>query len=265
MATEFAGILNKRDDSILYAKLANDIRSAIVHKYLIPNTGRFDNATQAAQIFALWYNISPEKEKTFEVLLTEFERHNWHVSTGIFSTMMLFDLLREKDKNELAYRIANQRDFPGWGYMLANDATTLWESWEKPSSSSYNHPMFGSIDEWFYKSLLGINAGAPGFKKIIIKPQPALLTWAKGSYQSMYGLIESDWKKEGNQFKLNVTIPVNTTAEIWLPATEKQVITENGNASLQVSGIQLLKYQNGYAVFLAGSGRYNFVVDATQQ
>jgi alpha-L-rhamnosidase len=81
--------------------------------------------------------------------------------------------------------------------MLDNDATTLWESWAKPSSSSYNHPMFGSVDEWFYKSILGINAAAPGFEKIIIKPQPVKeLTWAKGTYQSIRGIISSDWKKK---------------------------------------------------------------------
>lgn len=256
LATEFAAILNKKADSVQYAKLAGSIRTAIVRKYLVPNTGRFDNATQAAQIFALWYDISPEKEKTFEVLLSEFERHKWHVSTGIFSTMMLFDVLREKDKNELAYRIANQRDFPGWGYMLANDATTLWESWEKPSSSSYNHPMFGSIEEWFYKSLLGINATAPGFKKIIIKPQQAELTWAKGSYQSMYGLIESDWKKTATSFQLRVNIPVNTTAEIWVKANKKNAITINGNSNLLLAGINAIKYDDEYAVLSVGSGGY---------
>ena len=261
LATEFAGILNKKEDSVQYAKLANRIRTAIVRKYLIPNTGRFDNATQAAQIFALWYNISPEKEKTFEVLLQEFERHNWHVSTGIFSTMMLFDLLREKDKNELAYRMANQRNFPGWGYMLANDATTLWESWEKPSSSSYNHPMFGSIDEWFYKSLLGINSAAPAFKKIIIKPQPAELTWAKGSYQSMYGLIESDWKKTDRSFQLRVNIPVNTMAEIWVKANKQNTLTVNGNTNLVLAGINAIRYQDEYAVLSVGSGVYKVQVN----
>ena len=141
----------------------------------------------------------------------------------------------------LAYTIANQKDFPGWGYMLANGATTLWESWEKPESSSMNHPMFGSIDEWFYKSLLGINAAAPGFKKIIIKPQPAELTWAKGSYQSIYGEIKTDWKKDAGFFQLKVTIPVNTTAEIWLPAKENETITESGKNNFQLSRPSIIK------------------------
>ena len=112
--------------------------------------------------------------------------------------------------------------------------------------------MFGSIDKWFYKSLLGINAAAPAFSKIIIKPQPAELTWAKGSYESVRGTIVSDWKKEGNSFILKVTIPVNTTAEIWIPAKENAVITEGGKV------IQTTRYEKGYAVVVVGSGEYLF-------
>ncbi|MGL6268535.1 MAG: alpha-L-rhamnosidase C-terminal domain-containing protein, partial [Chitinophagaceae bacterium] len=228
-------------------------------KYLVPNTGRFDNATQGAQIFALWYNLSPDKEKTLSVLMDEFTRHKWHLSTGIFSTMMMFDIFRELEKHELAYTIANQKDFPGWGYMLANDATTLWESWAKPESSSYNHPMFGSIDEWFYKSILGINAAAPGFEKIIIKPQaPKALNWAKGNYQSVRGSIVSDWKKDGNKFLLQVTIPPNTRAEVWLQANENEKITESGKPIEEMQEMKLLRYENGYAVIAVGSGNYNF-------
>lgn len=176
--------------------------------------------------------------------------------------MMMFDILRQLDKDELAYRVSNQRDYPGWGYMLANDATTLWESWAMPESSSYNHPMFGSIDEWFYKSILGINAAAPGFEKIIIKPQPLKdLAWAKGNYQSVRGNIVSDWKKEGSKFLLEVTIPPNTTSEVWLPAKENESITESGKPIKEVKELNLLHYENGFAVVSTGSGKYNFRVN----
>ena len=97
MGAEFAGILGKTDDSIKYAKLAQHIKAAIAGKFLLPGTGRFDNGTESAQLFALWYGLSPEKDNTMKVLLQEFERHNWHVSTGIFSTKFLFDVLRQSD------------------------------------------------------------------------------------------------------------------------------------------------------------------------
>jgi alpha-L-rhamnosidase len=260
LAAEFAGILDKADDSVKYAKLAANIKRLIVRKYLVPGTGRFDNGTQSAQLFALNYKLLPEEDLTYKALLSEFERHNWHVSSGIFGVKMMFDVLRERNENELAYKIANQKDFPGWGYMLQNGATTLWESWEFPETSpSRNHPMFGSIDEWFYRSLLGINPGAPGFEKIIIKPQPAAdLTYASGKYESVKGTIASDWKIADRKFNLNVTIPANTTAEVWLPSKAGDV-TLNGRNANDASTVRLLKTENGYSVFACGSGNFQFV------
>jgi alpha-L-rhamnosidase len=256
IAAEFAGILDKKDDSVRYEHLAANIKRSIVNHFLVPGTGRFDNGTQSAQLFALWHDLSPEKAKSIEQFLKELERHNWHLSTGIFSTQMLFDVLRKNNLNEVAYRVANQRDFPGWGNMLANGATTLWETWAFPETGpSRNHPMFGSIEEWFYRSLLGINAGAPGFEKIIIQPQPAGdLTWARGSYQSVRGTIGSNWKKEADQFIMNISIPVNTQAEIRIPAGQSDKITEAGKP------VTISRYEDGYAVVLTGSGNYSFLV-----
>jgi alpha-L-rhamnosidase len=202
----------------------------------------------------LWYDLSPDKEQSFDVLLHELERHQWHISTGIFATKMLFDVMRIYDKNEIAYRVANQPDYPGWLNMLNKGATTLWESWHHPGTVySCNHPMFGSIDEWFYRSLLGINAAAPGFERIIIKPQPAGdCTWAKGQYQSIRGAIASDWKKENGQFVLKVIIPANTKAEVWIPAKENSEVQEGGKP------VHVIRYEKGYAVVAAGSGTYEF-------
>ncbi len=261
LATEFAGILRKREDSIGYANLAKSIKDSIVKKYLSPVSGKIDQSIQAVQIFSLWYNIAPDKQKAFELLLKAFEGKNWHLTTGIFSTMMMFDVFRERDKSDIAYKIANQKDFPGWGYMLANDATTLWESWSKPTSSSMNHPMFGSIDEWFYRSLLGINALAPAYKKIQFKPQLTEITWANGTYESMYGTIRSNWEMKDNIFKFRVTVPPNTSAEIWLPASEKDTVLESGKpVKGNASQLRLLRYESGYFVYEVGSGNFDFLV-----
>lgn len=256
LGATFAGILNQSDDSVHYAKLAQTIKRNIVNRYYVRGTGRFDNATQSAQLFALAYDFSPERELTFKVLLDEFKRHDWHVSSGIFGVKMMFDVLRESNQNEIAYKIANQADYPGWGHMLAEGATTLWETWKFPETSpSRNHPMFGSIDEWFYRSLLGINPESPGFKKIILKPQPAgNLTWAKGTYNSVHGKIASDWKIENGKFRYQVSIPANTTATVYIPSS-------NGKVSEQEKDIQNIKYENGYAVVNVGSGNYSFVTD----
>ncbi|TCD01839.1 family 78 glycoside hydrolase catalytic domain [Pedobacter psychroterrae] len=263
MMNEFAGILEKRDDETRYAALAETIQKAIVNKYYDAGSGKFEKGSQTTQIFALWSNIEKEgtQSKVIAALVAEFEKKNWHLSTGIFGTKMLFDVLRKSANNEMAYRIANQRDFPGWGYMIANGATTVWETWAASDNTfSKNHPMFGSVGEWFYRSLLGINSAAPGFKKMVIKPQPAGdLKHAEGSYTSPYGKIGSSWVITDQQFKLNVEIPVNTTAEIWVPLKYGEQITESGKSISAVEGVVLQRKENGYAVIQAGSGIYSFV------
>ncbi len=257
LMAEFSEILGKKEALAKYQKLAQNIKRAIVDKYHVNGTGRFDNATQSAQLFALWYGFAPDRKASLQALFQEFKRHNQHVSTGIFSTKFLFDVLREENLNETAYQLANQKDYPSWGYMLEQGATTLWETWAySPQVYSLNHPMFGSIDEWFYRSLLGINAAAPGFSKVIIKPQPAGdLTWAKGHYDSVSGRIECAWKVSTYAFSLSVTIPANVKAEVWVRCGEGLPVLESGKP------VAVVKYTDGYAVIEVGSGTYSFESD----
>jgi len=263
MMADFAAILGKKEDEAIYENLSNAIREAIVGKFSPEGNGEFEMGTQTAQLFALWSEIDQgEKEGlAFKKLVSTFEQKNWHLSTGIFGTKMLFDVLRKADENEMAYRIANQRAYPGWGYMLANGATTLWETWASSDNTySKNHPMFGSVGEWFYRSLLGINAAEPGFKKVIIKPQPAGdLKHAKGSFNSVYGKIQSAWEITDQQFKLDVKIPVNTTAEVWIPTKFGNDIREGTKKVSDAEGVKYLRSEKGYAVFHTGSGSFSFV------
>lgn len=258
LMTQFAAIAGKTEDSVHYSRLSNRIREALLSRYLVPGTGRFDNATQTAQVFALWYGLAdgPEKEAALKQLESEFSRKNQHLATGIFATKMLFDVLRENERQEQAFRIASQEDFPGWGYMVRKGATTLWETWAYSDGVySQNHPMFGSIVEWFYRSLLGINALQPGFARFQIRPQPAGdLTWAKGSYESVRGTIACHWRRTEGRYELDVQIPVNTTAEIWIPVRPGETLLENGLPSTR----RILRTTNGYRVLEAGSGTYAF-------
>ncbi len=260
---EFASVLNKKDDAETYRKLADEIKTAFVKTFLKPGTGVFDNGTQAAQLIALYYNLVPENEKQAAIdhlLLEIYNKHKGHLSTGIFATKFMFDFFRRENRNDVAYTIANQRDFPGWGNMLAHGATTLYESWAYPDTvCSQNHPMFGSISEWFYRSLLGINASAPGFANFEIKPQPAGdLAWAKGYYDAVVGRISSDWKIEGTRFFLKVSVPANTQATIFVPSLPEKSVLENDQHVEKSLGLKFIEYNDGYAVFEAGSGNYSF-------
>ncbi len=260
---EFASLLNKKEDAVTYQKLADEIKAAFVKTFLKPGTGVFDSGTQAAQLISLYYKMVPESEKSAAIdhLLSEiYNRHKGHLSTGIFGTKFMFDVVRQENRNEVAYTIANQRTFPGWGNMLANGATTLYECWQYPDTvCSQNHPMFGSISEWYYKSLLGINSKAPGFARFEIKPQPAGdLSWAKGHYDAVVGRISSDWKIEGTRFFLKVTVPANTQATIFVPSLPKKPVLESNQPAEKSSGLKFIEYRDGYALFEAGGGNYSF-------
>jgi alpha-L-rhamnosidase len=144
--------------------------------------------------------------------------------------------------------------------MLANGATTLYESWTYPDTvASQNHPMFGSISEWYYKSLLGINSTAPGFRKFEIKPQPTGdLTWAKGHYDAVIGRISSEWKIEGTHFYLNVAVPANTQATIYVPSLSGKPVLESGQPVEKSPFLKFLGNKDGYSIFEAKSGNYSF-------
>jgi len=261
LLADMAAILGKDDDASQYSTLAQAIRTVIAHEFDRGN-GRFARGTQSDQLFALWSGAAEEIDRNaaWEVLMEAFRQKDWHLSTGIFGTKILFDVLRTNNRNDIAYRIADQRDFPGWGYMIENGATTIWETWKASDDMfSKNHPMFGSVGEWFYRSLLGINDAAPGFKRILIRPQPAGdLTHAEGAYQSVYGTIRSSWRIHDKGMDFEVDIPVNTRAEVWIPLSHGTTVTESGNPLAQAEGIAQVGEKEGYAVVKVGSGHYSF-------
>jgi hypothetical protein len=163
----------------------------------------------------------------------------------------------------------NQTDKPGYGFQLNFGATSLPEDWDYQPGNSQNHFMLGHINEWFYHDLAGIQCdpAAVGFKKIIIKPWvPALsgvervgdLTWVKAHYDSLYGRIVSHWKLESRNLTMDVTIPINSTATVYVPAKDAAGVTESGKPAAQAKGVTSLRMENGSAVYEVGSGTYRF-------
>ncbi|TFG95949.1 MAG: hypothetical protein E4H13_12745, partial [Calditrichales bacterium] len=188
--------------------------------------------------------------------------YDGHLTTGIFGTRFLLDVLSRFGQENVAYEIVNQTTFPGWGYMLANGATTLWEHWELSENTySHNHPMFGSVSEWFFKWLAGIQQaeGSVGFEQIIIHPVlPQGLTWVKASHRSVRGEIISEWYRQGNRFELDLYIPVNTSATVFLPALEMESIREGGKNLSKVSEVDIVAVKSDHCVLRIGSGTYHF-------
>ena len=262
LLAEFATLTGRTGDAGTYSLLAADIKDAFLEKFV--KSGEVGNHTQSAQATGLFYNLLPDsvQNDAFNILLGEIERREGHIAAGIFGVPLILNALTKYNRNDVAYEMVNKKTFPGWGHMLQSGATTVWETWKYSDHVfSHNHPMFGSVGEWFYQALLGINPAAQGFKRIVIKPQPAGdLVWAKGSFESVQGTIASSWVIEKGKFSFDVTVPVNVTAEIWLPSNDSSSITESGNPAKEAKGVKFLRNEKDCVVFEVGSGKYQFVL-----
>ncbi|HEY3863805.1 MAG TPA: family 78 glycoside hydrolase catalytic domain [Verrucomicrobiae bacterium] len=252
-------------DADAAALQAERIKAAFNRKFLEPGTGRYDIASQACEAAALYMGLAPAEEepRALDILVKDImETHQGHLTTGIFGAKYMLNALGEFGRPDVAWQIVHQRTFPGWGYMLDNGATTLWEHWAfSDNTYSHDHPMFGSVSEWFYKTLAGIEPApeAVGFDRLIIRPQPVGdLRWVKASYDSVRGRIVSEWSREGGQFKLTVRIPVGCAATVYLPARDAEGIEEGGEKIGRAPGVRLLRMEKGRAVLSAASGEYHF-------
>lgn len=269
---KYATMLGYTDDANHYTALADTLKNAFNRKYYNPELAQYDNGTQTSYILPLAFGMVPdgERERVFDNLVRNIvEKSNSHVGLGLIGGQHLYRVLSDNGRADLAYTIATQTDYPGYGYMVSKGATTIWELWNgdtaDPSMNSGNHVMLlGDFVVWLYGYLAGIlpDANQPGFKHIIMKPHiVGDLDQVKASYHSLRGTIESEWQLSTEEFKWNITIPPNTTASVYFPATTSDEITENGTPISQVAGATFKRAENGYVIFNLGSGSYQFVVN----
>jgi len=263
--SELAAILDHKAESQRYERLSQRIQKAYLGKFLDPTNGQVGPGTQASQAFALYLGLVPEKQRAavLQFLLDDIRRrYDGHLATGIFGTKFMLDVLSRAGEAELASTMVSQKTYPGWGYMLENGATSLWEHWQASDNTySQNHPMFGSVSEWFYHWLGGIQpaAEAVGFDQIVIRPQVVKdLDWVRCSYNSVRGMIVCNWKRVGNRLILEAEIPANTKALVYLPASEPGQVKESGQPVARASGVQSVRQAGANTIIEIGSGRYVF-------
>ncbi|HEY5915392.1 MAG TPA: glycoside hydrolase family 78 protein [Verrucomicrobiae bacterium] len=256
-----AKLLGRDAEAQQYGALATSIRKAFNQKFYHPETATYGNGSQTSLSCALYQGLAEDENgpRVFSNLVAAVEQKNNHIDTGILGAKYILNALTEYGRADLAYRIANQTDQPSWGWWIGQGATTLWEQWN--GTESRNHIMFGDISAWFYKALAGINPdpAAPGFRHVIIQPQiVGDLTSAKAAYNSVRGLILSEWKLENGLFTLHVIVPANTSATVRLPVPAGATITEGGKPVSEASGVERLEARDGHPTFEVGSGDYVF-------
>lgn len=266
----YARLLDKPDDAARFGKWADEVKASFNQRFLDRAKGIYDNGSQTSCVLPLAFGLVPEdlRPRVFAHLVGKIENETkGHIGTGLIGGQFLMRVLSDNGRPDLAYRIASQTEYPSWGYMISQGATTIWELWNgntaDPAMNSGNHVMLvGDLVIWFYEYLAGIAADPkqPGFKHIIMKPHPVGdLKFAKATHHSPYGLITSDWRKDGGRFEWRIEVPPNTSATVYVPKMSKSSVTESGKPLGQARGARLLRAESDRIVLQLGSGKYRIV------
>jgi alpha-L-rhamnosidase len=274
IVSKVASILGKYEDARYYAVLSEKVKAAFNDEFVTPN-GRLVADTQTAYTLALAFGLldGETAPKSAAHLARDVEQFG-HITTGFLGTPLISQVLTDHGRLDLAYMLLNRREYPSWLYPVTMGATTIWERWDgqKPDSTfqdpgmnSFNHYAYGAIGKWLYQVVSGIGTDPdqPGYRHVIIHPRPGGgLTSARATHESMYGSISSGWELEGDAMTMNVEIPANASATIYIPGDPGD-ITINGEP-LEGSAFERRACEGGVAVE-TGSGRYAIVTRLVQE
>jgi len=263
--------LGKNEDENIYSDLYNKIKEGFINEY-ITKAGRVGTNSQTSYVLALMFNLLPDNltQKAAGFLVEDIKSRRNHLSTGFLGTPYLCHVLSDNGYTDVAYDLLLQESYPSWLYPVKMGATTIWERWngektdstfEDPGMNSFNHYAYGAIGDWMYRVSAGIETMGPGYKHLIIQPHPTKkMTYVKALFESSYGTVVSAWEiKDGNVI-YNVTVPVNTTATVFLPGDSMENVTEGGKLLKLNSNLKDIKVIEKRIRMEAGSGSYVFVV-----
>jgi alpha-L-rhamnosidase len=267
---EFASLSGHAEDIPLFRAEADKVREAFNRDYLSEDRSYYGKNTLTDNLLPLAFGIIPNELE--EGILASIEKvigdYGDHLSSGVVGVQWLMRTLTRNGMEDLAFRIASQTTYPSWGYMLENGATTIWELWNgntaAPSMNSQNHVMLlGDLLIWYYEDLAGImsHPDYPAFKKIRMHPSfPEGLEHVHAYFHSAHGIIESNWTSGKDSLSWQIRVPVNTTAEVHLPCTDLNRITEGGKPLGDCEGILSWKKEGDGMLVEIGSGHYHFTV-----
>ena len=254
-------VLGKLPEAEKYETLAKQIKAAFNRKFYDGKQRQYEQGSQFANAFPLILGLvePPEQTGVLQNILRDLQRHKGHFDVGVLGAKYLIEALTQNGRADVAYQLVNQTGHPGWAHMLEAGQTTLSEFWDL--KGSHNHVMMGSIDAWFYRTLAGIqpDENRPGFENIVIKPYiPDSLTFVRAGVQTVRGRVASEWKKQDGSLQLDVTIPANCTATVYVPAVSARQVHST-------PPLEPTRFEKGAAVFQVGSGGYEFRVASGRQ
>jgi alpha-L-rhamnosidase len=261
---KIANMLGHTEDAKNFSQLAAEVKAAFNNTFFNKETKHYATASQTANAMAIYMKLVPDEYRSAVVnnLVQGIKDSSYRLTAGDIGYRYVIRALEEEGRSDVIFQMNNRSDVPGYGYQLAKGATALTESWQALPTVSNNHFMLGHLMEWFYSGLAGIRqaANSTAFKQIEIHPEiVGDVNSAKASYHSPYGIIESSWKKTADSFELEVKIPANTSAIVYLPAGGSSIIRETISNN-EKSEIKATRNSSGRAVIKTGSGNYHFVV-----
>lgn len=274
LLVQTARVLDYQEDVTAYEELLKKVKAAFVHEYVTPS-GRLVSGTQTAYVLALEFDMLPEnlRAQAAKRLVDNIRSYDNHLTTGFLGTPYICHVLTRFGYTDVAYDLLLQKSYPSWLYPVTMGATTIWERWDgikpdgtfqTPDMNSFNHYAYGAIGDWMYRTVAGIDTDEknPGYKVIRIKPHVTdKLSFAKAELETYYGKVTSGWENTSGKLSLDITIPVNTTAIIHIPAKDAGNIEESGKKLSASKEVELAGTEDGYVIVKVGSGNYRFTVN----
>ncbi len=269
LLAETAAVLGKQDEAKRYGELAERQAEAFNGKFLDRSTGHYKPETQTANLLPLAFSITPSqfRQSVADYVAQDVKARGNRHTTGFLGSAVILPTLARYGYADLAWKITSSDQYPSLGYMVRKGATTVWERWNSdkmgPEMNSRNHFAFGSMAQWLFEGLAGINVdpARPGFKHIIFKPYLAGgLDWVRVEYESLYGTVASRWKRAGRSIEWQVTVPPNTTASAYIPAEKPESVRESGKPIAEAEGVKLAGTEDGRVVVTLASGTYSFQI-----
>jgi len=258
-------------DAARFQAMFEKVRGAFQKEWLLPE-GQLAVETQTAYLLALAFDLLPEqvRARAAERLVEDIRSLDNHLSTGFVGISHLNPQLTLAGHSDVAYRLLLQETYPSWLYPVLHGATTIWERWNgwthqdgffNPQMNSFNHYSLGSVGEWLFRHVAGIelDPAKPGFQHFILRPFIGEgLDFVRATYRSMHGTIESHWQRNGPHLTWTVRVPANCTARIFIPCGRADDITESGSPLTRVAGLTPTSHDGTFFICDAAAGRYVF-------
>jgi alpha-L-rhamnosidase len=270
LLAKMATVLGQTADATRYTGLASAIQAGFTARYRDSAP-----ATQLAYAMPLALGIvAPDQEQAMlGKLIQDIAAHDNHVTTGFVGTTFVYQALGRYHRNDIALAIAERTDGPSFGYMLANGPGTIWEKWTNSSApdgtSSKDHiGLAGSIGQWYYQQLAGIQPGTPGWRTFTLAPSVVGdLTHVTASQDTVRGKVVSAWTRSGSTLTYHAVVPVGSTAQIALPLLggSGSTVREGGRTVWPRGddpGLTVGRASDDVLSLTAGSGDYTFTVTA---